>query len=59
MRCALTFTCSPSPPPARAQAWDNIVGHTLKASNTSAYAAVGAAAAIAVVATFTEAEPSD
>ncbi len=35
------------------------MGHALKTSTQTAYAAIGGAAAIAVVATFIEAEPSE
>jgi succinate dehydrogenase cytochrome b556 subunit len=38
-------------------AWDNIMFHSLKDAKTSGYAALGTAAAVAVIASVMEAEP--
>jgi hypothetical protein len=44
----------PSPPPS--QAWDNIIGNTIKSVNQTGYAAVAAAGAVGVIAMFAESD---
>jgi hypothetical protein len=49
-------TLLPLPLPPPSQAWDNIIGNTIKSVNQTGYAAVAAAGAVGVIAMFAESD---
>jgi hypothetical protein len=49
-------TLLPYPSPPTSQAWDNIIGNTIKSVNQTGYAAVAAAGAVGVIAMFAESD---